>query len=50
MVGTAVANEAGEFAVEIRRRGHLFGQRGAEDYRSEYAIIKVGDGAMALSR
>ena len=41
-VGSAVANEAGEFAVEILDEGTYSVSAVREDYRSEYAIIKVG--------
>jgi outer membrane receptor protein involved in Fe transport len=47
IVGTAVANDAGEFAVEIPDEGTYSVNAVQEDYRSEYAIIKVGDEAIA---
>ena len=47
MVGTAIANDAGEFAVEIRDDGTYSVSAVREDYRSEYAIIKVGEEAIA---
>ena len=47
LVGTAVANDAGEFTVEIQDEGTYSVSAVQEDFRSEYAIIKVGDEAIA---
>ena len=47
LVGTAVANDAGEFSVEIRDKGTYSISAVQEDFRSEYAIITVGDEAIA---
>lgn len=42
LVGTAVANEAGEFAVDIPAAGTYSVSAVQETYRSEYAIVKAG--------
>ncbi len=41
-VGTAVANDAGEFAVDLQADGTYSVSAVQDTYRSEYAIIKVG--------
>ena len=41
-VGTTVANDAGEFAVDLQADGTYSVSAVQDTYRSEYAIIKVG--------
>jgi len=47
LVGTAVANEAGEFAVDIPAAGTYSVSAVQETYRSEYAIVKAGAASLA---
>ena len=42
VVDTAVANEAGEFSVDLEAEGTYSVSAVQDTYRSEYAIIKVG--------
>jgi outer membrane receptor protein involved in Fe transport len=47
LVGTGVANEAGEFAVDIPAAGTYSVSAVQETYRSEYAIVKAGAASLA---
>ena len=47
LVGTAVANDAGEFPWRFRDKGTYSISAVQDDFRSEYAIITVGDEAIA---
>ena len=47
VVGAAVANEAGEFAVEIPAAGTYSVSAIQDIYRSEYAIVKAGAESLA---
>ena len=42
IVGTAVANDAGEFSVDLPSEGTYSVSAVQDTYRSEYAIMKVG--------